>query len=197
MLPIHKQSATISRIMMPTRRRFVFTALTALLASSDLSIAHAAPPAASDPVGIVTAIYTRVVKGKGDQGGGFVIDTKAARAKYLSKPLIAMWDKADAATPKNEVGAIDFDPVTNSQDPNVKSFTLATEKLDADKATIAVTMTSHRAERKHAADQVVRYDFVHEGDKWKIDDIRGAVDGTPWSVRALLRQYLKDIKKAG
>jgi hypothetical protein len=60
-----------------------------------------------------------------------------------------------------------------------------------------VTMTSHRAERKHAADQVVRYDFVHEGDKWKIDDIRGAVDGTPWSVRELLTQYLKDIKKAG
>jgi hypothetical protein len=181
---------------MPTRRTLVFTALTALLASSDLSIAHAAPSAASDPVGIVTEIYARVAKGKGDQGGGFVTDSKAAKARYLSKPLNALWAKADAATPKDEVGAIDFDPVTNSQDPDVKSFTLATEKLDADKATIAVTLTSHRAERSNAADQVIRYDFVHEADKWKIDDIKGATDGTPWSIRALLTQYLKDVKKS-
>ena len=79
----------------------------------------------------------------------------------------------------------------------MKSFTLATEKLDADKATIAETLTSHRAERVDAADQVVRFDFVHEGDKWKIDDIRGAVDGKPWSIRELLTQYLKDLKKPG
>jgi len=38
---------------------------------------------------------------------------------------------------------------------------------------------------------------VHEGDKWKIDDIRGAVDGKPWSIRELLTQYLKDLKKPG
>ena len=184
---------------MPTRRTLVFSALPALLALSDFSIAHAAPPAANDPskdpLGIVTEIYARVTKGKGDQGGGFVIDTKASRAKYLSKPLVALWDKADAATPKDEVGAIDFDPVTNSQDPDVKSVTTATEKLDADKATIAVTLTSHRAERVNAADQVIRFDFVHEGNKWKIDDIRGADDGAPWSIRELITQYLKDIKK--
>ena len=177
---------------MPTRRALLFTTLTALLATSDL--AHAAPPTANDPAGIVTEIYTRVAKGKGDGGGGFVVDTKAAKVKYLSKPLITLWTKADAATPKDDVGAIDFDPVTNSQDPDVKSFTLATEKLDADKATIAATLTSHRDEHVNAADRIIRYDFVHEGDKWKIDDIRSAVDGKPWSIRDLLTQYLKDIK---
>jgi hypothetical protein len=66
---------------MPTRRTLVFAALTALLSCSDLSIAYAAPPPVSDPVGIVSEIYTRVTKGKGDQGGGFVTDTKAAKAK--------------------------------------------------------------------------------------------------------------------
>ena len=181
---------------MPTRRMLVFTALTALLPLSTPGIAHAAPPVASDPVGIITEIYTRVIKGKGDQGGGFVTDTKAAKARYLSKPLIALWAKADAATPKDEVGAIDFDPVTNSQDPDVKSFTLATEKLEADKATIAVTLTSHRAERTNPADQVIRFEFIHQGDKWKIDGIKGAVDGKPWSLRELLTQYLKDVKKS-
>jgi hypothetical protein len=119
-----------------------------------------------------------------------------AKAKYLSKALIALWAKAYAVTPKDEVGAIDFDPVTNSQDPDVKSFALATEKLDTNKATIAVTLTSHRADRTNPADQVIRYEFVHEGDAWKIDDVKGASDGTPWSLRALITQYLKDIKKS-
>lgn len=179
---------------MTTRRALVFTALTALLACGDLSIARAAPPPASDPVGIITEIYTRVAKGKGDQGGSFIIDTKAAKTKYLSKALIALWAKADAATPKDDVGPIDFDPVANSQDPDVKSFTLVPEKRDADKATIAVTLTGHRTERVNAADRVIRYDFVREGGKWKIDDIRSAADGKPWSVHDLLTQYLKDIK---
>ena len=181
---------------MPTRRMLVFTSLAALLACSIFSIAYAAHAEASDPVAIVTDIYTRVTRGKGDQGGGFVIESKAARAKYLSKPLNTLWAWTDAVTPKDEVGAIDFDPVTNSQDPDVKSFALSTEKLDADKATIAVTMTGHRDDRENAADHVVRYDFVHEGDKWKIDDIRGAVDGNPWSIHELLTQYLKDVQDA-
>ena len=179
---------------MPTRRTLVFTALTAFLALSDFSIAHAATAPATDPTGIVTDIYARVTKGKGDGGGGFIIDTKAARAKYLSKPLNALWARQDAVTPKGEVAAIDFDPVTNSQDPDVKSVKLATEKQETDKATIAVTMTSHRDDRGNPADNVVRFDFVHEGNTWKIDDIRGAIDGKPWSVRELITQYLKDVK---
>ncbi len=35
---------------------------------------------------------------------------------------------------------VDFDPVTNSQDPDVKSFKVIAEKQDAAKATIAVTL---------------------------------------------------------
>ena len=35
--------------------------------------------AADDPATILTAIYTRVIRGKGDGGGTFVIDGKAAR----------------------------------------------------------------------------------------------------------------------
>ena len=81
--------------------------------------------AADDPAGILTAIYTRAAKGKGDGGGAFVIEDKAAKAKYLSKSLVALWAKADAHTPKGDGGPIGFDPVTNSQDPDVKSFKVA------------------------------------------------------------------------
>ena len=97
------------------------------------------------PQAFITAIYTRAAKGKGDGGGSFVIDSKAAKAKYLSKSLIALWAKADAHTPKGDIGPIDFDPVTNSQEPDVKSFKITPEQQDADKATLAVAFSGHRA----------------------------------------------------
>ncbi|WP_316232834.1 DUF3828 domain-containing protein [Bradyrhizobium sp. SZCCHNPS2010] len=168
-------------------RRIVLAATTALLASPVLAQA----PMANDPVAILTAIYTRAARGKGDEGGGFIIDSKTAKAKFLSKALIALWAKADAHTPKGDVGPVDFDPVTNSQDPDVASFKVTQEKMEADKATLAVSFTGHRTERKNQADQIIRYDFVREGDKWKIDDIKGTVDGQPWSVRAMLADSLK------
>ncbi|GLH76039.1 hypothetical protein SSBR45G_09470 [Bradyrhizobium sp. SSBR45G] len=159
----------------------------AMLAAAPL---HAQAPA-SDPVGMMTAIYTRVAKGKGEDGGNFVIETKKARATYLSTSLAAQWAKMDARTPKGEVGAVDFDPITNSQDPDVASFKVTPEKQEADKATLAVTITGHRNERKEQADSVIRYDLVREAGQWKIDDIRGAVDGQPWSIRTMLVEFIK------
>jgi hypothetical protein len=174
---------------MVTRRKLILSGAAGLLAATLPRAGLAAP---DDPVGVVTAIYTRAAKGKGDGGGGFVIENKAAKAKYLSKSLVALWTKADARTPKGDVGPIDFDPVTNSQDPDVKSFKVVAEKQEADKATVAATIDSHQREaRAKAADKTIRYDFVHEAGQWKIDEIRGAVDGSPWSVRALLVDSLK------
>jgi hypothetical protein len=173
---------------MVTRRKLILSGAAALLAP--VLPRHAA--AADDPAGILIAIYTRVAKGKGDGGGTFVIQTKASRTKYLSNALVALWAKADARTRKGDGGPVGFDPVTNSQDPDVKSFRLAAEKQGADKATIAVTIESHQREaRANPADKTIRYDFVHEAGQWKIDDIKGAVDGGPWSVRALLVDSLK------
>jgi hypothetical protein len=173
---------------MVTRRKLILSAAAALLAP--VLPRHAA--AADDPAGILTAIYTRVARGKGDGGGTFVIQTKASRTKYLSNALVALWAKADARTRKGDGGPVDFDPVTNSQDPDVKSFKVVAEKQGADKATIAVTIESHQREaRANPADNTIRYDFVREAGQWKIDDIKGAVDGSPWSVRALLVDSLK------
>jgi hypothetical protein len=176
---------------MLTRRTLVLASLIGVLAASDQRFARAEPPSASDPVAIVTAIYTRAAKGKGYGGGGFVIESKAAKAKYLSKSLIELWAKADAHTPKGDVGPVDFDPVTNSQEPDVKSFKVDAEKLEADKAVIVVTITGRKTPPRKGADQVVRYEFVREADKWKIDDIKGASDGEPWSIRAMLVDSLK------
>jgi hypothetical protein len=175
---------------MITRRALMSTAIAGLLSGQMAPPALAAPPAQNDPVAILTAIYTRAAKGKGDGGAAFVTVGKAAKAKYLSKSLIALWARSDAHTPKGDVGPVDFDPITNSQDSDVKSFKVTAHKIEVDKAAVAVTMTSHRASQT-PADDVVHYDFVREDGAWKIDDIKGSVDGEPWSIRAMLEQSLK------
>ena len=177
---------------MITRRHLVLTALTGLLAGLATGHARAAQPSAGDPVAIINAIYARAAKGKGDGGGTFIIENKAAKAKYLSKSLIELWAKANAHTPKGDVPPIDFDPVTNSQEPDVKSFKVVAEKQEADKAVIAVTITGHLLRFK-VSDNTIRYDLVREDGKWKIDDISGTIDGEAWSIRGLLNESLKEV----
>ena len=116
---------------------------------------------------------------------------QGGKNKYLSKSLAALWAKADARTRKGDVGPVDFDPVTNSQDPDVKSFKVVAEKQEAGKATIAVTIEGHQGPRTKPADQTMRYDFVRDAGQWKIDDIKGSADGRPWSVRGMLAASLK------
>ena len=171
------------------RRTLLTTSAAGLLASGIPSPAFAA--ATEDPVAILNAIYARAAKGKGDGGGAFIIETRAAKAKYLSKALVALWAKADAHTPKGDVGPVDFDPVTNSQEPDVKSFTVSPEKLEADKAVIAVTIAGRGAPRAKPADNTIRYDFVRDDGRWKIDDISGSTDGEAWSIRGMLTESLK------
>lgn len=175
---------------MNTRRKLILSGMAGLLAAGLPGRALAAPPTADDHAAIVTAIYARAAKGKGDAGGDFLIE-KASRTKYLSKSLTALWAKADARTRKGDVGPVDFDPVTNSQDPDVKSVKVVVEKAELEKATIAATIEGHRGPRARPADQTIRYDFIREAGQWKIDDIKGTIDGNPWSVRAMLAAFLK------
>src|ERR1700737_3427799 len=175
---------------MITRRAFVLTAAIGVLATASRPIL-ADPASPNDPRSIVNAIYTRAALGNGDGGGGFLTASKSARARNLSQSLARLWLRADAHTPKGDVGPVDFDPVTNSQEPDVKSFAMTTESLGSERATIAVTIVGHNAPRTNAADSVIRYDFLRDPVQWKIDDIRGAEDGKPWSIRSMLMDSLK------
>jgi hypothetical protein len=190
-IPVYKHAPDL-RTSMVSRRQLIFTATTGLFANVSSRRALAAPPAASDPVAIVTAIYTRAAKGKGDGGGAFVIENKAAKAKYLSKSLVELWAKADAHTPKDDVAPVDFDPVTNSQEPDVKSFKVVATSLEAEKAVIAVTIAGRNTPPRRPADRTVRYNFVRDAGDWKIDDIKGTSDGEPWSIRDMLAGSLKN-----
>ena len=177
---------------MLTRRALMLSGAASLLATAVAQPALATAPAPDDPAGIITAIYTRAAKGRGDSGGAFIIENKAAKAKYLSKSMVELWAKADAHTPKGDVGPVDFDPVTNSQEPDVKAFKVVAEKLEAEKAIIAATITGRNTPSRKPADRTVRYDFVRDTGAWKIDDIKGASDGEPWSIRDMLAASLKN-----
>jgi hypothetical protein len=148
---------------------------------------------ASDPAAIVKAIYQEATKGKSD-GGYFILGDKNLRRRLLSKSLLAALTQAEAKVEPGDEGPIDFDPVTNAQDSVVKSFTVASEKQDGDSAVIAVTLIDRKdvAPRKFAADRIVRYDFVREDNRWKINDLRGAIDGEPWSLLKILQDSMTD-----
>lgn len=175
------------------RRRDLIRRSALLLAALVMpaTAAFAQSPVANDPAAIITAIYARAAAGQGNAGGDFLTMSKASKAKYFSKSLVALWTKADAKTLKGDGGPIGFDMVTNSQDPHLKSFAIASEAADSASATIAVTLTDYEGPRPKPADSVVRYQFVRDGGHWRIDEIRGAIDGTPWSLRAMLTEALK------
>jgi hypothetical protein len=191
-VPVYSYSIADLRTFMITRRMIVLSSAAGLLAGGGSRPAFAAPPSPNDPLAIVNAIYAHAAKGKGDGGGAFIIESEAAKTRFLSKSLVELWTKADAHTPKGDVGPVDFDPVTNSQEPNVKSFKAVAEKLDADKALVAVTIAGRGAPRPKSVDSTIRYNLVRDNGQWKIDDISGASDGEAWSIRGMLTDSLKN-----
>ncbi|MBK8599110.1 MAG: DUF3828 domain-containing protein [Holophagales bacterium] len=167
--------------------------LVVLLAGlSSLAAGAPAPPQPAGPEALVTAVYRRIVADGGEAGGQFFWGDPKVRGKSFSRELLDLWERAAELQDKNDdgVGAVDWDPVTASQDPMVKSFTTKVERSDATSATVAVTLVDGRGRRAVAADEVVRWDLVRESGAWKVGDIRGSVDGKPWSVRASLKAYI-------
>jgi hypothetical protein len=50
-----------------------------------------------------------------------------------------------------------------------------------------------RMPRAKPSDNTIRYNFVSEDGKWKIDDISGTIDGEAWSIRDILTESLKEV----
>ncbi len=154
-----------------------------LLSAAALTALPSHTSAADGPAALITAIYKRASAGKGDSGGQFVWLRAKSRPRWLSASLIRLWAETDAKIAPGDMGPPGFDPVTNSQDPLVRAFAVAVEKHDVKTATVAATFRSYNNDSI-----TVRYDLVRERGAWKIDDIRGTVDGKEWSIRKLLRE---------
>ena len=129
----------------------------------------------NSPADVTTAIYRIYAGPKGDYQSGNLDDKRVV--VYLSKSLRAALKAMDARSKKLNEPILDFDPVTNSQDPQVDKLTIAAEG-DA-----AAAATFFSGEVKH----VVRYSFVREGDAWKVDDISGGAGDDKWDLRDIIK----------
>ena len=129
----------------------------------------------SAPVDVAAAIYRIYAGPKGDYQNGNLDDKRVA--VYLSKSLRAALKAMDARSKKLNEPILDFDPVTDSQDPQVEKLTIAAE---GDAAAIA---TFYSGDVKH----VIRYSFVREDGAWKVDDIAGGAGDETFDLRDIIK----------
>jgi hypothetical protein len=164
--------------------RFLLT-LVALLLASPLAAQSA------DPAAIVKSIYP-----DGSQSEAAVsLQMRAPHRHALSKALAALWQKSDDATPSEDEPVPGFDIASNSQDREIARADVKVERRDGRRATVSATLFNKGPRIPYPkSDDIVRYDFVREGGAWKIDDVRSAIHGKPWSLRALLGAGLKHIE---
>jgi hypothetical protein len=148
-----------------------------LAATAAPAVARAAGE--NSPADVVTAIYRIYAGPKGDYQSGN-LDDKRVEA-YLSKSLRAALRAMDARSRKLNEPILDFDPVTDSQDPQVEKLTIAAEG----DATAVATFFS--GDVKH----VIRYSFVREDGAWKVDDISGGAGDETFDLRDIIKPAKK------
>jgi len=154
----------------------------------------AAQTAPSDPARFVASIYA---DGREATVWAQWLDG-ARRGEWFSPRLTALWAQCDGRAHKigDELGALDFDVATNSQGMEVKSFTVKTLSRDASHASVVAKLTPDNWVRKSDRENEIRYGLVWERGRWAIDDVHSVIEPNPWSLRALLSQYLACWKGA-
>jgi Protein of unknown function (DUF3828) len=133
------------------------------------------------PTQMIVEIYHIAAGPKGDYQAPSAIDDAKAR-QHFTKSLLAAKKAMDLRSKKLNEPILDFDPITNSQDPIVRNLAIAVETADAAKTIVAATFDSESKPPRN----VVRYIFVREANAWKIDDIAGENGDDKWDLRDLM-----------
>ena len=165
-------------------RAFAFL-IAAILLFAVIPLAAETP----DPVAVVNSIY----KGGDSRGAAFGLDPEE-RKKYFSKSTVVLWDKADKVSHTNgdEVGPIDFDISTNTQGADVKSYSIVSSQVSGKTAAVVVKLVLDNWFRPSPEDDIIRYFFVLEDDRWVIDYIGSTNHAEGWTLRELLKINSQD-----
>ena len=164
-------------------RRSLIRLLAASSCAAILPVFTAWPAAATSPRDIVVEIY-RISAGKdGKYHGPSAFADKGVRSRYFAKSLVAAITKMEARSKQKNEPILDFDPVTNSQDPDVKDLAITVESEAAAMVVVAARFLSF----DETEPSIVRYDFVKEGGAWKIDDMHGEHGKDKWSLRDIIK----------
>ena len=140
------------------------------------------------PDAVVATIYQRIVASfnaarRTGGNGAFTWDKKKDRHHYYSASLAKAWDHAEAITAVGDQRPPAADPMTNSQDSMVQSFSVAVERRDAKTATLIVLIAQQPGPVAPSDWGTIHYDMVLERGRWRIDDIRPGVGKDAWSLR--------------
>ncbi len=156
------------------RNAFIIAAL--FIASVGAALAGEASPAA-----LVTKVYG-VAGPSGHYQKPLAIFVEAPlRERYLSKRLRAALAEMDQRTPEGDVPNIDFDVVSDSQDPDVRDLKITTESESAGQAVVAADFKSHDDTER----TVLRYELVLEDGAWKINNV-AASGKSNWRVSEII-----------
>ena len=172
------------------RRVFLLSAAFAASALVPAFAQSPVPPAGyTTPEAIVRWIYIQAVKPEkdGSQTGGTIFNKGGPSRRLFSSAFMRDWNVGQARIKKSGEMGLDFDPVSNSQDPAIGKVDIRVESETGGKATVAATFGSlHEPKAKPTT---VRYDFIRDDAGWRIDDIRGSVEKDPWSMRQIMKEW--------
>ncbi|HBJ88208.1 MAG TPA: hypothetical protein DDZ88_31010 [Verrucomicrobiales bacterium] len=121
---------------------------------------------AADKAVTPEALVARLYKAHDAEKSPFFQDKDRALVdRYFAKELADFLWK-DAKESKGEVGVIDFDPLYNAQDTEIKNFVVNKAKIDGGKATVVASFMNFDEKTR------ITFKLVQMDDAWKISDIQ-------------------------
>jgi hypothetical protein len=120
-------------------------------------------------------------------------DSATILRRHGSSALVAALDADLAATPDGEIGTLDFDIFSNSQDPDIRDVQVLPAQCEA---TSACNVEVHFRNREDS--NRIRFRLVHETAEWKIDNAalieQNSADG--WDLRDMLKQARSTVQSS-
>jgi len=139
-----------------------FIALTIFLFNLCGVRAETNSPAATSPTKVVTDLY-RAHKGKDDPLQDPA--SKKLLGAYFEKELLALYLK-DQAESHGEVGKLEFDPLYNAQDFEIKDFSIALVTQKKDSAEVAASF------KNMGKNERIVFLLSNTAQGWRITDIK-------------------------
>jgi hypothetical protein len=125
---------------------------------------------ARGPAVLITEVYGAVGPSGHYQQPLAIFVEAGLREQYLSKRLCAALAEMDKRTPEGDIPNLDFDVVSDSQDPDVHDLRISTENETSEKAVVVANFKSHDDTER----TVLRYDLVQEGGAWRINNVEAS-----------------------
>lgn len=173
-------------------RRSVVSGALALAATASLLPRLALAQAAAKPSDVVRRLYVFSAGKSGAWDTPSAYFDAAQRKAAFSKAFRDAIDEEERLL-NGDLGAVDFDPISNSQDPAVHNLVIADVETGPAKARVEARF---RQGTDAAAPQaLVVYQLVLEGGQWRVDDIvpRGD-DGSDFPIRQALADSIRELK---